>query len=389
LNAGESPTLPRLSLEASFGVISNVRDSSFVVETLTTERSLPNRSRPLNHASRTRSLRFELISGRELDESTTRCWRELQAINPDLRSPCFAPEFAQCVSAARTNVELCLARQNRELVAIFPFQRQWGSRGTPVGGIVSDYQGLICGPDFECDPTRLLRACGLATWDFDRLIASQSFFVPFHKLCEPSALIDLSNGFAGYASELRAHGSKQLRQARNLMRRLDREVGRLRFICHSSDRGALTRVLHWKSQQYKRSGWRDLFAVKWGRELVERVHAMQSEDFAGMLSLLFAGDRLIAGHMGMRSSSVWHYWFPAYNPEFSKYSPGIILLLKMIEQGPGLGLRTIDLGTGKNLYKERLSNTSIQVAEGSVERPSLRWVARQARRGLKRLIAHR
>ena len=31
-----------------------------------------------------------------------------------------------------------------EIVAIFPFQRKAGGHGVPVGGIVSDYHGLIC-----------------------------------------------------------------------------------------------------------------------------------------------------------------------------------------------------------------------------------------------------
>jgi CelD/BcsL family acetyltransferase involved in cellulose biosynthesis len=321
-----------------------------------------------------------------LDSPTIECWREFQQSNPDLASPCFSPEFAQAVSAARTDVEVCVIRQGREVVGIFPFQRQWGGRAVPLGGIVSDYQGLICQPNFEFDPRELLQGCKLSAWDFDRLLSSQASFAPFHKLSEPSALIDLSRGFGAYASELRAAGSKQIAKCENLMRRLEREVGPLRLICHSSDRRALAKILRWKSQQYKRSGWNDFFALDWGRNLVERIHAAQTENFAGMLSLLFAGDRLIAGHMGMRSRTVWHYWFPAYNHEFARFSPGILLLLKMMQHAPALGLQTIDLGTGNNLYKERLSNASILVAEGSVERPSWLWLARQTRRGLGRLI---
>ena len=37
----------------------------------------------------------------------------------------------------------------------------------------------------------------------------------------------------------------------------------------------------------------------------------------------------------IRSSSVWHSWFPAYNRELSKYSPGLMLLLELAS-GRGL-----------------------------------------------------
>jgi CelD/BcsL family acetyltransferase involved in cellulose biosynthesis len=106
-----------------------------------------------------------------------------------------------------------------------------------------------------------------------------------------------------------------------------------------------------------------------------------------MLSLLYAGERLVAGHFGMRGQSVWHYWFPAYDPKMAKYSPGLILLLKMAEHAPSLGVRTIDLGKGMSLYKQRLMNASVPLASGRVESP-WRSIRRQMRRNLRSLVAN-
>jgi len=251
---------------------------------------------------------------------------------------------------------------------------------------VSDYQGLICRPGFSCDPKELLKACRLISWDFDRLLATQQPFKPFHKFCEPSALLDLSSGYEAYVAERRAAGTEQIKKCMNLMRRLQLEVGPIRFVPDSPDCATLSTVLGWKSRQYRKTGWRDLFALKWGRAIVERIHTTKSESFAGMLSLLYAGDNPVAGHIGMRSRSVWHYWFPAYDPHFAKYSPGLILLLKMAEHAPQIGLRTIDLGTGMTLYKRRLMNASVSVAEGSVEHPSWLSFVHAARRKVKRLV---
>jgi CelD/BcsL family acetyltransferase involved in cellulose biosynthesis len=315
-----------------------------------------------------------------------RRWNELQESNPDLANPCFSSEFVQSVAAARKDVEVAIIHQQDKVAAFFAFQRKGRSRGVPAGGIVSDYQGLVCRPGFECDPRELLKGCGLAAWDFDRLLATQPGFKPFHRLCEPSAQIDLSRGYTAYAAERRAAGTHQVRHCEYMTRRLEREVGPLRFAAHAADRQCLSQVLAWKSEQYRRSGWPDLFATDWGRVLVEEIHGIQKPGFAGMLSLLYAGPFLVAGHMGMRSRTVWHYWFPAYDRRFAKYSPGLILLLKMAQTAEDLGLRSIDVGTGLTLYKKRLMNAWIDVAEGSVERPSLLRTVRSTRRALGTLL---
>jgi CelD/BcsL family acetyltransferase involved in cellulose biosynthesis len=348
--------------------------------------SLAIETAPSTDCTEAKNCHVKLIPGEAMDSALLQCWRTLQQSNPELQNPCFSPEFTQAVATARNDVEIAILEESGEIVAIFPFQRKVGGRAIPVGGIVSDYQGLICRPNFSCDPREILKACGLISWDFDRLPATQQSFKPFHKLCEPSALIDLSHGYEVYVAERRAAGTEQIKKCNNLMRRLELEVGPIQFVPHSPDRSALSKVLAWKSQQYRKTGWRDLFAQKWGRSLVEQIQATQSENFAGMLSLLYAGNNLVAGHIGMRSRSVWHYWFPAYNPHFAKYSPGLILLLKIAEHAPQIGLRTIELGTGLTLYKRRLMNASVSVAEGSVERPSWLSFLRRARRTAKSLI---
>src|SRR5205085_3852383 len=98
-------------------------------------------------------------------------------------------------------VEIAMAEQDGLAVAFFPFQRSAFNRAVPVGGIVSDYQGIIARAGFVCDAKALLKSCGLAAYDFDRLLASQKTFLPYHKFCEPSALIDLSRGYDAYVSE--------------------------------------------------------------------------------------------------------------------------------------------------------------------------------------------
>ena len=312
------------------------------------------------------------MPGRELGSDLVAAWTRLQAANPDLVSPYFHLEFTRSIAAVRGDVEVAVVEAGGAIVALFPFQREQASLGLPVGGIISDYQGLICAQGFQFSPTELLQACRLDSWDFDHLIASQSSLTPFHWSTDASPQIDVSKGYEAYVHERRAAGSEQIKKTYNLMRRIEREIGALRFTAHSTDPEALNNVLRWKSDQYRTTGKTDLFAPGWIRESIYGIWESRADGFSGALSLLYAGDRLIAGHMGMRSRNVWHYWFPAYDSRAAKYSPGLILLLKMAQHAPQTGAWIIDLGKGMDSSKARLMNASTLLASGRLELPSLR-----------------
>ena len=86
-----------------------------------------------------------------------------------------------------------------------------------------------------------------------------------------------------------------------------------------------------------------------------------------MLSVLYVGDAVAGVHFGMRSRTVWHYWFAAYNHELQRYSPGLIILLEMLRAAPVMGIRTVTLGQGDEAYKLRFATGATQLASGSVD----------------------
>lgn len=322
-------------------------------------------------------MKITLVPGRELSSDLVRAWAELQQANPALASPYFHPKFTGIVSQVLGNVEVAVIGDFNGTAALFPFQRLPGNVGVPVGHFLSDYHGLICEPGLECDPRALVKQCGLIAWDFDHLITSQISFAPFYQSVDPSPQIDLSGGFEMY---FRGQGGLKTEPVK--IRRLERHHGPLRFISHSADRSALSRLFMWKSQQYQRTGNEDIFRDARIRSIVQEVHETQDKHFSGMLSALYAGDRLVAAHLGMRAGSIWHYWFPAFDPEFSYYSPGSLLLLKMAEHAPTAGIKTIDLGKGMYEQKRRFMNASVPVASGRVELLSLRYMRHALRRNL-------
>jgi CelD/BcsL family acetyltransferase involved in cellulose biosynthesis len=315
-------------------------------------------------------MKYTVMPGRELSGDLVQIWAQIQQSNPALASPYFCPEFTSAIAAVCDDVEVAVIEDAGKIAAFFPFARC----GLPVGGRISDYHGIICAPDFTCDPRALIKACSLAVWDFNHLIAAQGFFAKFHRNLEPSPQIDLTAGFDAYVKQRPAAASEPSRKGRAL----ERDIGPLRFVAHTSEPAVLRQVLEWKFQQYG-------YHKEWVVAALKRIHATQTPGFAGMLSALYAGDTLVAGHFGMRSKEIWHWWFPAYAKEYSRYSPGLLLLIKMAENAAGLGLRVIDLGKGMMPYKERFKNAEVLVAEGSIERPSITAFRRQLQRGSHQL----
>lgn len=307
-----------------------------------------------------------MVAGDRVPDADREAWARVQEAEPSLASPFFRPEFNEIVAAVRDDVVVAVVRGDDDAI-FFPFQRGRLGRGRPVGGRLSDYHGLIGRGNPDLDAKTLLRECGLHGWDFDAVVAAQRTFEPFHRRVRSSPYLDLSRGFQTFVAERATAGSNQVVDVQRQAERLAADVGPLRFEAHIEDTAALEVLLRWKSDQYRRTGAVDIFTYPWVREVVSRIQGARNEGFAGLLSMLYVSDEPVAAHLGMRSRSVWHYWLPAYERRFARYSPGLILLLRMAEAAGELGLEAIDLGKGDALYKSRLANANATLAEGSVD----------------------
>ncbi len=321
---------------------------------------------PLRHLSQRHRLRVRVVPGRQLTPELCARWDEILRSNPALSSPYFRPEFTQAVSAVRTDVEVAVIEGEDGIEAFFPYQRGSFSAATPVAGRLSDFHGLIAEPAFTCDPRALLRQCGLRSWSFDHLLAAQNSFQPFVFKQAVSPYLDLSRGFDVYEVERRAQTS-ELATTKRKLGKLGREIGPVRLEWRSTDRLALQKLLSWKSDQYIRTGCCDLFTFEWIRRLFDQLLERDNIELSGILSCLYAGDRLVAAHLGMTSQHVLHWWFPSFDQELGKYSPGLGLMYLMAQQANEQGITRIDLGKGDEEYKFKFASGFEPVAEGCVD----------------------
>jgi len=331
-------------------------------------------------------MKFRRVPGAELSREHRNIWSELQRNNRHLVSPYFCPEFTEAVASVRDDVMVTILEEGGKIVGFFPFQRGHFGTGRPVGSGLSDYQGVIAHEDTTFDVHDLLRASRLGLWSFDHLIANQAPFARYHRVKAVSPALDLSGGYAAYRKRLKEAGRSRIAQLERKARKLGRDVGPLRFEAHSLDRRVLSQLLAWKSEQCRRTGIPDFFALSWTVELVERILATHEPHFGGRLSALFAGDHLVAAHLGMRSTHAWHWWFPVYSHAFAQHSPGGLLLLHVAQEAAAQGAQILDLGKGDDPYKTSFADLEIPLAEGCAVRASLAASLKFARETTEQLL---
>ncbi|TGA98782.1 GNAT family N-acetyltransferase [Streptomyces sp. MZ04] len=327
----------------------------------------------------------------ELTAADRVAWTALQSKahlngSPELANPFLSPEFTLAVGHWRRGVRIAVVREAGEPAAFFPFERSITGVGRAIGLGVSDCQGLVHRPGFTWDARELLRACGLALWEFDHLADGQEPFEAGASGSFPSPVMDLDQGYEVYLGQLRAQSPKFTRTTLAKERKLGRDHGSVRYVHDERDPKVLATLMGWKSAQYRRTGRSDRFAHAWISQLVRQLFHARSDQFAGLLSVLYAGDRPIAAHFGLRSERILACWFPAYDPAFAKYSPGLVLHLRMAEAAAADGIAYLDLGRGQKEYKDSLKTRELTVSEGWVALRHPAAIGHRARRAPVRAL---
>jgi CelD/BcsL family acetyltransferase involved in cellulose biosynthesis len=298
-------------------------------------------------------------------------WHELQRENAGLQSPYFRPEFTQAVARVRSDVEVAVFEARGEIAGFLPFQRGQLNMGKPVGGKLCDFHGCIAASDFLFEPQQLLAKAKLAAWDFEHVPAGQATFLPFATNLERAPGLELKDGYEGWCEMRRAQGSQIVSKTMQKVRKLAREQGELSLELCSDAAAVMDQLVAWKSAQYQESGLTDLFTFPWTRALIDELWTTTQSEFGGWLSVLRAGQRIVAITYSLRSRHVMHAWFTAYDRTLASYSPGLIQFLKLAEALPTVGITRFELGKGDERFKWNLSTDSQELLEGSIARRSL------------------
>jgi CelD/BcsL family acetyltransferase involved in cellulose biosynthesis len=339
-----------------------------------------DRSLTQDTAARGRVHRQQVVDVRSLGQAETERWLALRAANPALDSPYFHPGFAQAVASTRDGVRVAIGHDaGGQIVSFLPVQLD-GRTCHPAGFPAADFQGPICDRQVDIDVVATIRACGGSSYRFDHLREGVTGFEPWIQARQQSPFIDVDGGLEGYLSRASRSGKDKISEARRLSKRAEKDHGEVRFVATSRDHELLDSVIELKRRQYAATGARDYFSDAGHVALLHHLLDERDSEFGGMLSAVYAGPQLLAAHFGLRAGPVLHWWFPVYNPEYPRLSPGWILLRAAIDAAAGLGIRRIDLGRGIDDYKRRAMTGQQFVLQGAAVPSPFRRRALDVRR---------
>lgn len=322
------------------------------------------------------------LSPREIE-----AWRAVQASDPALASPYFCPEFSLAAGAVRGDARVAVVSRGGAGEAFFPYQTGPLGVSRPIGGPFSDFHGLIARPEDDFDLREIAARAGIALYGYECVPAGQARHGMESARTEACHVIGLEDGYDAYRADVEQR-TGAFRTLENRRRRMERDFSDIRIVLDDPSDAAFETLIAWKRAQFAATGYFDVFSVGWTGALLQRLRAERGERFSGLVSSLYLDGALAAVHFGMRSPTALHYWFPAYDPAYGRYSAGNILLDALARAGQEKGWSQIHLGPGDYRYKLEFASRQAPLIAGVLRAPSLcgrlHQAAGAARAGLQR-----
>ena len=200
---------------------------------------------------------------------------------------------------------------------------------------------------------------------------------------QPAPFVDWSvfGSWEEFLRGLRRRPGYRPQDTQRRRRKIEREVGALRFVVHDPATVVFEKCLRWKSAQYVAARIEDQFADE---RNVELFRELRRRDLL-TVSALYAGERLAAVHIGVICERRFCSWVPAYDSELRQYAPGRLLLEALLAYSHGSGHAQFDFLVGGEPYKFCYA-THVRVVEPIGKPPLPLSAARAAKRGMKSVL---
>ncbi len=164
---------------------------------------------------------------------------------------------------------------------------------------------------------------------------------------------------------------------------IERKVGPVRFEPHVNDPEVLKTLIDWKSQQYRRTGALDITQYPWVPKLLNITLQYQSDDFAAMMPVLYAGSEILAIAYLLRSHRSCTDGLRSTTSNTRSTLRASNCSWTFCGRRAELGVTRFDLGKGPEEYKASFRNGATVVAEGAIDRSLVRAGVRSAVRAVR------
>ena len=307
-------------------------------------------------------MRVTVVRPGDLGPGEASLWARFQKSCPELQNPFFSLTFAQVVDRYRPNARVAVVEDDGTIQAFLPFDVGPQRIGMPIGDPMNNLQGFVS-EGATIDARRVIRKSGLRGWRYTAAPSGQRALAAHHyrgTLVEAS-LIDLSAG----TSPISPAGPRSSPMiSRQQWRSLERRVGSASLEWGSTASSTSGSSSTGRVARY--GGTRELFAEAAARSILEELSASSSEECGGVVTVLRAGDQVLAVSSSLTCPGIVSGWFMGHDHEMRKFSPGKLVLLATAEEAARRHITRFELGAGQDPYKSRVTNGSYPVAGGAV-----------------------
>ena len=323
------------------------------------------------------TLQIEVVKADQLTVADRVLWRAMVEANPDLASPYFRWEFTEIAARISPDAAVAIFSRGGRTIGYFPHQRR-GSAIQPLGAPMNDYHGVIAMPGEAPSLATVAALLNAPRLNVSAWVGPSGA----GELRETLMTVTPEEGFDAWYAERRQTWGKYFKDKERARRSLEAELGPIRVQRGLTDPALLDQLIQLKRDQYARTGRHDIFACGWTRDLLHALMASEHEDFGASMAALWAGDRLTAIEYSLHAGDRYHFWFPAYQPELARCSPGILLTMDTMRLGCDAGFRVFDFGFGGEGYKKYFCNATQTVREAVILRPGVGAMLSDAAVGL-------
>lgn len=299
----------------------------------------------------------------ELSPADRRAWSAIRAADPDLASPYFSLAYLDMVETARPGVRIARLEQDGEVAGFLPFCTDPFGTARPAGGPLCDLHGPVIAPDRTINLTSALKSGPVRAYAYSAVPYANIRHGLAGQCSDGNHVIDLSAGYDRYI-EARSPMSPEFRRIhRKAMRIVEAQDTQIQH--DVVDAQAFERLIELKQDGYDAAGHFNVFSLNWPKPLLQALLASEDPSARGVMSTLSVDGEQAAIFFGMRSETVLHYWFPAYEPAFAKKNVGHALLFSLADWATSQSIQQIHLGLGDYRYKVMMSSYQMPMQTGA------------------------
>lgn len=308
--------------------------------------------------------KIEILAPDALTEEDIVAWEGFTARRKDMVGPYFDVRYVSAIGASVPDAYIVRFRDAAgAIIGFFPYQIR-GRVIQPLGAPLTDYHGIIGDSDLKVDYRHLLKALKADRLEFQGWVGDMG--PQSRTLSMVTQMADLSDGYEAYFARQKAEHNKFFKNVGRCQRNVEKDFGGFEFSFERVTPDILQWVIDQKRDQYVRSGMHDVFGCGWTLKLLSQLARHQDEGFGLRVGVFRNQGELVAAEICLIRFDYMHFWFPAYSEAYYRYSPGILLSLRIMEHMAAQGVTKVDFGAGGEVYKHTMTSPAQVCLEGHI-----------------------